>query len=712
MDVVTYALLAGKVSGISRKYGSLAEGFDYKGSAASVAALPSTGNTAGDVYTVAGAGNARYLWTGSEWVNLDDQIAQLQQALGNLTMDSRVTSLDGTALSSDKVIEAVGSPVYVDDLTEYPAYGLTETGWYIFARIAAPGGVTVGANASVTGAAGVIMAEGTDHVDVAVKFEVAAVSQEVTVSWGTVTETFVFKATDLAIRNLDYRVTFYVYDIAPFCTWEYERSTDPLFVGTKYFTEANGVYTQAAVKAYEQVPADTYYTHAYVQAEDEVFQAGVTYYTLAGGIYTPAEVTPGDPLAPEGVDPAPVYYVDQWTLTTDTQFVGTRYFAENDGTYEQIAVKAGEPCSYYIKVITYPLPGTTSFVGTEYWTPDESDLGYARAAVLAGEDIPEGEYFTHTYTKLTAAGKFAEGVRYYKLVDTEYVLQTVTVGASYAKNVYYIDTWTAAEGKFAGTAYYLEQDGQYVQVPVYGGEEIPAAYYTRQVQYTLTEDVVFAAGKTYYTRSGSEYAEAEVTAGDEVPAGTYYEQTISWPKATGLFMDGVTYYTAPAGVYTEAVVVPGEAIPDLEYCVQLISWPQVTDDVFEDNVTYYTLISEAYIEADVTTGEAVPENLVHSKLTIEGMTRNITYQCPTPIDCPVEFILPAIEDETHGAWFECRFRFMGAYSITLTVPTGVKVATEHTQKEKAGINMVDLHYTNIDGVKLWRFLNTASSIPA
>lgn len=363
MDVVTYALLAGKVRAIESKYGSLAEGFDYKGSAASVAALPSTGNTAGDVYTVAGAGNARYLWTGSEWVNLDEEIAQLQQALGNLTMDSRVTSLDGTALSSDKVIEAVGSPVYVDDLTEYPAYGLTETGWYIFARIAAPGGVTVGANASVTGAAGVIMAEGADHVDVAVKFEVAAVSQEVTVSWGTVTETFVFKATDLAIRNLDYRVTFYVYDIAPFCTWTY----------------------------------------------------------------------------------------------------------------------------------------------------------------------------------------------------------------------------------------------------------------------ALTEDTTFADGKYYYTESGGVYTLAEVTVGDTIPADTYYN---------------------------------------------------------------------------------------HSGLTIEGMTRNVTYNCEVPIDCPVTINLPEIEDEVHGAWFEIRFQHTGSFSSTLVVPEGVKVATEHTQPETAGMNTVDLHYSTAGDVKIWRFLNTHSSIPA
>ena len=77
----------------------------------------------------------------------------------------------------------------------------------------------------------------------------------------------------------------------------------------------------------------------------------------------------------------------------------------------------------------------------------------------------------------------------------------------------------------------------------------------------------------------------------------------------------------------------------------------------------------------------------------------------------MEFILPEIEDDTHGAWFEIRCRHAGSYSITLLPPEGVKIATEHTQKEKAGVNMINLHYTVVDGVKIWRFMNTCSTIP-
>ena len=620
----------------------------------------------------------------------------------------RILPLDGSEIETGNIVVAVGIPAYVDDVNQYAEYGITETGWYVFARILAKGGGFV----SVEGAAGYIASAGDDHVDVAVRFEVAATSQIVDVNWSEYTERIVFQATDLAVRNLDYRVTFYVYDADEFATWHYKRSTDAVFVGTKYYTEENGVYTQAAVKAHDHVPEGTYYTHAYVLAEDEVFQDGTVYYSKEGSVYTPVEVVPGDPLVPEGADPAPVYYVDQWTLTTDLRFVGTRYYAEHDGAYEQIAVKAGEPCSYYNKVITYPLPGTVAFVGTEYWTPDESDLGYARAAVLAGEAIPEGEYYTHAYQKLTAAGKFQEGVRYYKLVGTEYELQEVTVGASYAKNVYYIDQWTEQSGVFAGTAYYLKQGGNYVQVPVFGGETIPAAYYTQAINYALTADETFAVGKTYYIRDGNAFVEAEVVAGDAVTVGTYYEQIISWPQATGTFEDGVTYYTAPAGVYTEAEVTVGETIPDDEYCVQLISWPQDIDDEFNANETYYTYIDGEYVEVYAVPGAKIPENLVHDKVVIQGLVRNVTYRLNEIVDCPMEFVLPEIEDDCHGAWFEIRCRHAGAYSMTLTPPENVKIATEHTQKETAGVNMINLHYTVVDGVKIWRFMNTHSSIPA
>lgn len=276
----------------------------------------------------------------------------------------RVASLTGTPLAVGTAVECVGIPAYISDLTSETAiaYGLTDTGWYVLARISAPSGVTVGNETAVTGAKSII-SSGTAYVDVAVRFEVAAASQAVTVTWATGNaETYVFKATDLAVRNLDYRTTFYVYDATPYVTWEY-------------------------------------------------------------------------------------------ALTTDTKFSAT---------------------------------------------------------------------------------------------------------------------------------------------------------------------------KKYYTKSGDVYTLAEVTADADIPAETYYN---------------------------------------------------------------------------------------HSKIIFQGLVRNVTYQLPETIDCPSEFILPEIEDETHGCWFEIRTRFDGTYSMTLTPPEGVKVATEHTQAEQAGINVIDLHYNSIGDLKIWRFLNTRSTIP-
>ena len=294
----------------------------------------------------------------------ESSIAKAIRGLNYSPSNNRITSLDGTELASASLVEAVGTPVYVADpaAAQYVDFNLVESGWYVFARVTAPEGISASAETVITGADGVIVTVGETHVDIAVRFDVAASTRHVTVDWGTTEDVFDIKATDLAVRNLDYRTTFYVYDLAEFCTWEY----------------------------------------------------------------------------------------------------------------------------------------------------------------------------------------------------------------------------------------------------------------------ALTADTTFAEGKNYYTEDNGVYTLAEVTAGEAVPANTYYN---------------------------------------------------------------------------------------HSKLTISGMTRNITYRLDEIVDCPQEVVLPDIEDDTHGAWFEFQLRHSGSFSMTLTVPEGVKIATEHTQSESAGFNLIDLHYMFIDGVKMWRFMNTHSSIP-
>lgn len=454
-----------------------------------------------------------------------------QQAVANIT-PNRVTSLIETDLAINTVVEVVGIPPYIDDITGYEAYGLTESGWYVFARITAVTGSVVTAETTVTGAEGFIAVIGEDHIDVAVRFEVASMSQPVTINWGSYTDSFVFKATDLAVRNLDYRTTFYVYDADEFASWEYKPTVDATFVGTAYYTKSGDVYTQAAVIANTEIPPETYYTHAYVLTEDTVFAEGVIYYTKSGNVYTAAEVTPGETVTEN------TYYVDQYTLTEDATFVGT--------------------------------------------------------------------------------------------------------------------------------AYYVIEDGQHIPAAVKAGEAIPAIYYVDQ--YDLTEDETFVAGTVYYTESEGVYTAAEVTVGEAVPESTYYVHSYVLTEDTE-FAEGKTYYTLSGTTYTAAEVTAGESLPTVHY--------------------------------------------VHSRVSFEGLTRNITYRCNTVIDCPIQFILPEIDDDTHGCWYEIRFLHAGEYSMTLVPPTDdIKVATEHTQAERAGINMVDLHYTSISGKKIWRFMNTHSSFPA
>ena len=430
----------------------------------------------------------------------NDYLARIAAGVGGIAgvvagPGGRVVALAGEELAVGTVIDVVGIPTYVDDVGDYSAYGLEDPGWYVFARILAREGVVVTTGASVEGAAGYRMGIGDDHVDLAVRFEVAALSQTVTVDWGTTEDTLVFRASDLATRNLDYRVTFFVYDLEPFVTWEW---------------------------------------------------------------------------------------------------------APADGNYE----------------------------GTAYYVADESaDDGYSQAAVMAGQIIPADTYYTKSG-----------------------------------------DNYVAATGIFAGTKIYYEKDGDdYVAVATKAGEAVPV-YYTQGVGYELTADETFQQGTTYYTLADGAYVAAEVTVGDTVPADTYYVQVVVYELVEGgTFAEGVTYYTKSGTTYTAAEVTVGAEVPDVVYA--------------------------------------------HAKATFEGMVRNVTYKLDVPIDCPNIFVLPEIEDETHGCWFEMRFRHLGSFSSTLQVPEGVKVATEHTQAETAGVNMVDLHYNSVAGIKAWRFLNTHSSIP-
>ena len=326
-----------------------------------------------------------------------------------LALPGRVSSLDETPLISG-VVQAAGIPVYVTDaaLENYAAYGLTEAGWYVFARITAPEGITVSDGTSVEGAAGSIITAGADHVDVAVRFQVAAESQAVSITWAQgSTDRFVFSAPDLATRNLDYRTTFYIYDIAPYAQWEYALTTDATFqAGKNYYTEQDGVYTLAEVQ-----------TVAYQLTADETFQSGKTYYTKGqDDTYTAAEVTVGEAVTADTyyeqtTVPVPAYYVDQYTLTADETFQnGKTYYTESDGEY-------------------------------------------TAAEVTPGEEVPADTYYEHAYAQ--AEGAFQENVPYYTKSGNEYSAAAVTAGD--AIPAYYNHSKLHIEGMVPNVTYRLDE---------------------------------------------------------------------------------------------------------------------------------------------------------------------------------------------------------------------------------------------------------------
>ena len=269
------------------------------------------------------------------------KIAAALETMAGRRAQGRVVSLTPVELASGTVIDVVGCPPYITDVSGYADYGITEPGWYVFARIASRDGLIVTGDTTVEGAAGVILPYGETHVDVAVRFGVAAQSQRVIVHWGEYSEAFIFRASDLAVRNLDYRTTFYVYDIAPFATWTYAKTTDATFLGTKgYFLLVDGVYFIAEVVPGEAVPY--YYEERYALTADATFADGKTYYTEADGVYTVAEVTVGEAVTPD------TYYEHSYVVTEDETYAeGKVYYTKDGDAYTPAEVVAGEAVPVY-----------------------------------------------------------------------------------------------------------------------------------------------------------------------------------------------------------------------------------------------------------------------------------------------------------------------------------------------------------------------------
>lgn len=205
---------------------------------------------------------------------------------------SRVTALNGE-LIAENVVEAVGAPAYIreEDIANFADFGITEAGWYVFAKVQALGNTKVGSAFSITGADGYIAPTvGDNSVDVAVKFAVASVSKVVTINWGDATEKFIFRATDLAIRNLDYRVTYYLYDFANYATFTFAAATGNFASGKKYFVKDGDEYVPADpddITVGSAIPANTYYVHSGVRFEGFVRNVS---YSLAETVDCPITI--------------------------------------------------------------------------------------------------------------------------------------------------------------------------------------------------------------------------------------------------------------------------------------------------------------------------------------------------------------------------------------------------------------------------------------
>ena len=346
------------------------------------------------------------------------------ESLKGGSTSSRITSLDNTKIVvSGTVVQAVGIPTYVNDndVSVYSEYGLTETGWYLFCRIVSGNSnVKSSAETTVEGAAGYIVSEG--YIDVAIRFEVAPMSQLITVRWNAEEqETFVFLAIDLAIRNLDNRTTFYIYDITDFVTWTYKLTTDTAFAAsTAYFVKQDGEYVPAEVTANDPVPAYYIQVPTYTLTTDTTFADGTNYYTLVNNVYVLATVTVGDPI------PADTYYIltMPYVQAEDPTFIaGTTYYTKAEGEYIQAEVTVGDPIpAYYVhaKVIFQGMTRNISYrcntlidCPIEIFLPEIEENGYGAwyeiqmryaATYSCTLTLPEGVKVGTTATQAQTAG--------------------------------------------------------------------------------------------------------------------------------------------------------------------------------------------------------------------------------------------------------------------------------------------------------------------
>lgn len=344
---------------------------------------------------------------------------------GGGSASGRVSTLNSVPLVSGNTVEQIGTPIYVSDVSEYADYGITETGWYTFARLTAREGTWVTAQTTVTGAAGHIATVGSNHIDLAVRYEVAAQSVPVTVDWGGSVDCVIFRATDLAIRNLDYRTTFYIYDLAPFCLWTYAKaSVASLASGVQYYERHGDVYTLTDNPSGTAVP--TYYEHSYAEFTGATFASGVTYYVVEDGEYVDAQVTAGDYRVP---------YEDHYVLTSDATFAD----------------------------------------GKTYYVLDTETGQYTVAEVTTGDAVTADTYHEHSYVQTTDT-VWVDGKAYYRRNADTYAAWQLVAGESLP--TYYRDSYAATTDDYAhdGKTYYTLSSGTYTPAELEDGA--PLCYYT------------------------------------------------------------------------------------------------------------------------------------------------------------------------------------------------------------------------------------------
>lgn len=172
------------------------------------------------------------------WVN---KVLAAKDEINNALMEvesvacNRSYPANVSLIADNNVYDVSGVPQYLTtEMAQlYTGKIDAESGWYWFGGVIAPNGMKVEKQAfQFYGSKDAMLHgqpnDGDDRITVAIRFDALGSPVGFHVKWNSTMQNadpFTFRCTDLAIRNLDYKTTYYVYNLEPYAVVTDEKVT-------------------------------------------------------------------------------------------------------------------------------------------------------------------------------------------------------------------------------------------------------------------------------------------------------------------------------------------------------------------------------------------------------------------------------------------------------------------------------------------------------